>query len=265
MTTSARQLAIVTGASSGIGYELARLCIDNGFDVIIAADEPEIIDAADRLAKPGIMVTPVQCDLSTPEGVETLYGASRGAGRPVDALLANAGTGLGHAFLDQDLTAALRVVHTNINSTISLIHKVGRDMRARRAGRILITGSIAGLIPGAFMAVYNGSKAFLDSFAVAISNELQDSGVTVTNLMPGATDTAFFDRAGMRDTQLGRDDGKDKPADVAKTGFEAMMKGELAVVHGLKNKIQAAVSHVTPDKVLANRHREMAAPSATKQ
>ena len=253
------QLAVVTGASSGIGLELARLCAGQQFDLVIAADQPAIEDAGRELAAMGINCTAVECDLSTPEGVDRLIAVI--AGRPVDALLANAGRGLGKAFLDQDLDDALNVIHTNIDGTVRLIHDVANGMRSRGQGRILITGSIAGLMPGTFQAVYNGSKAFLDSFSVALSNELKDSGVTVSCLMPGATETDFFERADMLDTKVGSSE-KAHASDVAKAGFDAMMKGELKVVAGLGNKLRAAVSHIAPDSALAAMHRDMAEPGS---
>src|SRR5215204_1204684 len=191
--------AIVTGASTGIGYELAIECAKNGFDLLIAADEPEIKQAADALRTMEVKVDAVQADLATLEGVDQLY--ARVAGRPVDALLANAGRGLGKGFLDQNFDKVRRVVDTNVTGTIYLIQKVGRDMRARGKGRILITGSIAGFIPGSYQAVYNGTKAFLDSFSFALRSELKDSSVTVTCLMPGAAETDFFERADMLDTK----------------------------------------------------------------
>src|SRR3954470_20954550 len=157
----ARRLAIVTGASTGIGYELARRCAENGFDVIVAADEPAIETAAADIRQLGVAAEAVEADLSTLEGVERLYAAT--AGRPVDALLANAGLGLGHGFLDQDFAAVRRVIDTNITGTLYLIQKIARDMRQRGYGQILISGSIAGFTPGTYQAVYNASKAFLDS------------------------------------------------------------------------------------------------------
>jgi uncharacterized protein len=201
----------------------------------------------------------VQCDLATRSGVNQLIAAAEETGKPIDALVANAGIGLGHAFLDQDLDEALRVVHTNVEGTLILLHRLGQSMRSQGRGRILITGSIAGLMPGTFEAVYNGTKAFLDSFSVALSNELKDSGVTVTCLMPGPTETDFFKRGGMADTKVGSGE-KQNAADVAKIGYEAMMSGELEVVAGLKNKFQAAISHIMPDSVLAKLHRGMAEP-----
>jgi short-subunit dehydrogenase len=263
MNTATRPLAVVTGASVGIGLELARLCAQNRFDLVIASDEARIEAAARELSQSGAHCLPVLCDLATADGVDELLGAIKHTGRPVEALLANAGRGLGRAFLDQDIDEALGVVHTNIDGTIRLVHSVGRSMRERKLGRILITGSIAGLMPGTFQAVYNGTKAFVDSFAVALSNELKDSGVTVTCLMPGATETDFFERADMGDTKVGTDE-KAKASDVAKTGFDAMMKGEIKVVAGFKNKVRAAVSHVAPDTTLAEMHRKMAEPGTGK-
>jgi short-subunit dehydrogenase len=259
MSEDIRPLAVVTGASSGIGYELARLCAENHFDLVIAADRPEIVEAAQAFRGMGVTVEHLQTDLSTIEGVDKLIALI--GERPVDALLANAGHGLGHGFLDQSFDEILGVVNTNITGTIYLVHRIGRQMRARDRGRILFTGSIAGLMPGSFQAVYNATKAFVDSFAWALRNELKDTGVTVSCLMPGATDTDFFHRAGMDDTKVGQGK-KDDPADVAKTGFDAMMKGEGDVVHGLKNKMQAAVAAVTPQSQLAEQHRKMAEPGS---
>ena len=259
MPETAKPLAIVTGASTGIGYELAKLCAQNGYDLLIAADQPAIHDAAKDFQALGAKVDAVEADLATMEGVDRLYAAANG--RPVGALLANAGHGLGHAFLDQDFSEARHVIDTNITGTIYLIQKVGRDMRARNEGRILITGSIAGFMPGTFQAVYNGTKAFIDSFSFALRNELKDTGVTVTCLMPGATDTEFFERAGMEDTQIGQDK-KDDPAYVAKIGFDAMMKGEGDVVSGWKNKFTTILANVTPAGVLAEQHRKMAEPGS---
>lgn len=261
MASDARPLAIVTGASSGIGYELAKQCRDNGFDLLIAADEPEIERAAATLRQDGVGVEAVQADLSGPEGVDKLYAAAKG--RKVAALLANAGRGLGRGFLDQDPKDWRRVVDTNVTGTLLLVQKVGRDMRGAGAGRILITGSIAGFLPGTYQAVYNGTKAFLDSFSFALRHELKGSGVTVTCLMPGATETDFFERADMMDTKVGTQK-KDDPAMVAETGFKAMMKGEGDVVAGWHNKLQAAIAHVAPSGVLAEMHRSMAEPGTAK-
>jgi len=258
---STGQFAIVTGASTGIGLELARCCADEGFDLLIAADEPEIERAAASLRAGGAKVEAVQADLATSEGVEELYAAVKG--RQVDALLANAGRGLGQAFLDQDLSDIRRVINTNVMGTVELIHKFGNEMRRRNAGRILITGSIAGFTPGSFQAVYNASKSFLNSFSFAIREELKDTRITVTCLMPGATETEFYARADMLDTRLGTDK-KQSADEVAQAGFDAMMNGEGDVVAGWSNKMRAAISHVLPSSVLAEQHRKLAAPGTAK-
>jgi short-subunit dehydrogenase len=259
MTQQDRPFAIVTGASSGIGLELARCCVQNGFDVLIAADEPKINAAASELrtASPQAQIEAIQADLSTTEGVDKLLAAV--SGRAVDALLANAGRGLGRAFLDQSFEDVRLVIDTNVIGTVYLLQKVGQGMRERGQGRILITGSIAGLMPGTFQAVYNGTKSFLDSFSFALRAELKDSCVTVTCLMPGASETDFFERADMMDTKVGTQK-KQAPEEVAKIGFDAMMRGDGDVVTGWQNKLQAAISHITPQGVLAEMHRKMAAP-----
>lgn len=255
--TANGQLAVVTGASTGIGLELARCCAEAGFDLVIAADEPLIEAAAASLRETGVRVDAVQTDLATMEGVDRLWAAT--LGRPVGALLANAGRGLGHAFLDQDLRKVRAVIDTNITGTVYLIHKAGNDMQRRNSGRILITGSIAGFVPGSFQAVYNGSKAFLNSFSFALREELRGTGVTVTCLMPGPTETEFFRRADMMDTNVGTA-RKDDPAAVAKDGFDAMMRGDGDVVSGLHNKVQTAMANVMPSAMLAKQHRRQAEP-----
>jgi uncharacterized protein len=262
MADPIRKLAIVTGASTGIGLELARECAKGGFDLIIAADEPEIETAAEQLRREGGAVEAVQADLATIEGVDELYQQIQG--RHVDALLANAGRGLGRAFLDRDFADIRQVIDTNITGTVYLIHKVARDMRSQGAGKILITGSIAGFVPGTFQAVYNGTKAFVDSFSFALRAELKDTGVTVTCLMPGPTETDFFERADMMDTKVGTS-RKDDPEDVAKVGFKAMMNGEGDVVSGWKNKLQTTIANVTPASVLAEQHRKTAEPGSAKK
>lgn len=262
MDNGTRPLAIVTGASTGIGRELAKCCASNGFDLLIAADEASIHEAAADLKALGAAVDAVQADLSTTAGVDELYAAAKG--RPVDALLANAGRGLGRGFLDQDFDQARKVVDTNVTGTIYLLQKVGRDMRARGSGRILITGSIAGFMPGTYQAVYNGTKAFLDSFSFALRHELRDTGVSVICLMPGATETEFFERADMMDTKIGTGK-KDDAAEVAETGFKAMMKGQGDVVTGWQNKLQSAIASVMPAGMVAERHRLMAQPGTAKQ
>jgi short-subunit dehydrogenase len=254
-----RPLAVVTGASSGIGRELAQLAAQDGHDLVIAADQGPLEDAASQLRAAGANVDTVEADLSTSFGIDKLMLAIDG--RPVDLLIANAGHGLGHGFLDKPFSEAKHVVDTNITGTLDLLHRVGTQMRQRNQGRILITGSIAGLMPGSFQAVYNGTKAFIDSFSFALRNELKDTAITVTCLMPGATDTHFFERADMLDTKVGTEE-KASPAEVAKEGYEALKKGQDHVVAGWKNKFSAAMTNVVSDSMLAEQHRRTAEPGS---
>ena len=253
---SQRKLAIVTGASSGIGLEIARLAADEGYDLITASDTPMVDNSS---LFPGAEVETIEADLSSFDGVERLLAAVNG--REVDVLVANAGHGLGGAFLDQDPSDWRHVIDTNITGTIYLVQKVAQGMAARGEGRILITGSIAGHIAGAFQAVYNGSKAFVDSFSDALGNELKDTGVTVTCLKPGATETEFFERADLEDTKVGQSE-KDPAIDVARTGWEAMKDGKRSVVHGLMNKLQVAGAKVMGGGFSAEQHRKMAEPGS---
>jgi len=249
-TTSQRPLAVVTGASSGIGLELVHEFEEHDFDIIAAAE-----DAG---------ANGVRVDLATPEGVEELYRHIQATGRPVAALALNAGVGAAGAFAtDTDLEDDLRVIDLNVRSTVHLAKLVLRDMVACGEGRILITSSIAAGSPGPFNAIYNASKSFVQSFALALRDELEDTGVTVTALMPGPTDTEFFDRAGMTDTRLGASDHKDDPADVARDGFEAMMAGKERVVSAsLSTKAQARASRFVPDSAKAALHRQMTKPGS---
>jgi short-subunit dehydrogenase len=252
-------LAVVTGASTGIGFELAKIAASKGYDLIVVADTP-VEAAAHDLRNLGAEVTTLRADLATCEGVDSLIEIV--GGRDVDLLFANAGHGLGGGFLDQEFSQARHVLDTNITGTIYLLHSLARRMRRRGEGRILVTGSIAGFQPGSFQAVYNGTKAFIDSFTLALREELRDTGVSVSCLMPGATDTNFFARAGMMDTKIGASEKKADPAQVARIGFDAMMRGEADVVAGFSNKVDVAISNLTPGARLARQHRKLAEPGS---
>src|SRR4051812_25564211 len=263
MESSSRPFALVTGASSGIGLELAKQFAENDFDLIIAAEDADIDTAADELRGMGADVDAVQVDLATPEGVEELQRRIGAAGRPLDAAALNAGVGAGGAFAtDTALEDELRLIDLNVRSTVHLAKHVVREMVARDEGRILFTSSIASTMPGSFQAVYNASKSFVQSFALALRNELKDTGVTVTSLMPGPTDTEFFERADMLDTKVGAGD-KDDPADVARDGFEALMAGKERVVSAsMKTKLQGRISRAMPDSAKAAMHASMAKPGS---
>ena len=252
-----------TGASTGIGFELATLAAKDGYDILVVANEALIQSAAADFKQFGTDVIAVEADLSTIDGVDALLSATNG--RKVDVLCANAGHGLGHGFLDQALADWRNVVDTNITGTLYLVQKVLPAMVARNDGKVLVTGSVAGYIPGAFQAVYNGSKAFIDSFTEALRNEIKEAdGVTLTTLMPGPVDTEFFDRADMNDTSVGTDPNKRDAADVAKDGWDALMSGKASVFSGLMTKVQGVLANVIPGSVLAEQHRKMAEPGSAK-
>jgi short-subunit dehydrogenase len=255
---SSRKFAIVTGASSGIGLEIAKLAAQDGHDLLVAADTP-FVEAGPALKDFGVEVEQIEADLSTEQGVKQLL--EQVGDRPVDVLVANAGHGLGHSFLDQSPEEWGHVINTNITGTLLLIQPIVQRMVERGEGRVLITGSIAGHMAGSFQAVYNGSKAFIDSFAAALNEELRDSDVTITCLKPGATETEFFHRAELDDTKVGQAK-KDDPADVAKAGWDAMSKGEPAVIYGLKNKMQVAAAGMMTDATTAKLHRAQAEPGS---
>jgi short-subunit dehydrogenase len=268
--TSTRPLAVVTGASRGIGRELAKQFARHGYDLVVAADSAAIDDAAGELRALGATVEAVQVDLATDDGVDELYGRITAVGRPVDAIALNAGVGEGGAFASRDpekaseLEDELRIVDLNVRSTVHLAKHVARDMVARGEGRILFTSSIASTMPGSFQAVYNASKSFVQSFALALRDELKDSGVTVTALLPGPTDTAFFARAEMLATRVGAGP-KDDPAEVAEEGFEALMDGKAKIVPGsLTTRIQGRTGRFVPDRAKAMMHRVMAEPGSAK-
>ena len=258
-----RPLALVTGASSGIGFELAGQFAANGFDLVIVAEDAELHEAAALLETAGAAVEALQIDLATHDGVEEAHRCTTALGRPLAAAALNAGVGAGGAFAtDTALEDELTIVDLNVRSTVHLAKYVVRDMVARGEGRILFTSSIASTMPGSFQAVYNASKSFVQSFALALREELKDTGVTVTSLMPGPTDTEFFERAGMEDTKLAS--GKtDDPEDVARKGFEALMKGdEQVVAASLYTKLQGRGSRFMPDRVKSKLHGQMAKPGS---
>jgi short-subunit dehydrogenase len=264
--TARRPLAVVTGASSGIGYELAAQFAQAGFDLIVAAENQDIAAAARSVREYGaehtVQVMPVQADLATFDGVEVLCAAVAGAGVPPDALAINAGVGVSGDFVrENELADELRLINLNVTSAVHLAKRVLPSMTARGSGGVLFTSSIAATAPGPYHATYAASKAFLLSFAEALGYELRDTGVTVTALMPGPTDTEFFERAGMQDTPLGRMGDKDDPAEVARQGFEALMAGKDHVVAGsLRNKAQTVVTKVVPDAVKARMQARMTEP-----
>lgn len=250
--------AVVTGASSGLGYQLARFAVEDGYELLICADEPQIDEAAEKLRRLGGTVETAQLDLSTPEGLAELW--SKIGDRPVDLFFANAGRALGRAFHEQDWHDVQELINLNIIQTTCALHRIGRRMTQRGQGRILVSGSIGGRVAGPFDAVYNGTKAYLDSLCAALCDEWEGKGVTLTCLMPGPTDTLIFKRGDMGDTPIGRSEDKDDPAEVAGAGYDAMMRGERAKVPGMGWKVVNILSGLVPQSILATLHRRGAEP-----
>lgn len=256
-----RKFAVVTGGSSGIGLELAREFIAHGFDVLIAADR-SVTEARSALQTAGATVVGIEVDLATEAGVERLVQEIDAVGRPIDAIAINAGVGVSGEFVRTSLEEELRMIELNCVAVVRIAKAITPRMAARGEGRVLITSSVAGTMPATYMAVYGATKAFDLSFAEALREELRESGVTVTALQPGATDTEFFERAGMQDTKVGQGK-KDDPALVAKQGFEAMMKGDDKVYAGsIKSRLGGLANEVLPETTKAKRHGKLAEPGS---
>ncbi len=256
-----RKFAVVTGASSGIGFELAKQCLENGFDVLAVAEKDVDAAAVGLVGKDGTTVRTLQADLATREGCEKLAAA---IDRPVDALLLNAGVGVGGAFIDTDLDAELKMIALNCGHTVHVAKRLVPAMIGRGSGRILITGSEVSTSPNPYQAVYGATKAFVMSFGEALRYELKDKGVTVTVLQPGATDTEFFERADLQDTKVGQAK-KDPPDLVAKQGFEAMMAGKDSVRGGgFKSRMQTLMNEILPETVKAKMAGEQTKPGSAK-
>lgn len=262
---NSRPLAVVTGASSGIGLELAREFVEHEFDVVVAAEDEAVEAAAAGLRQPRGMVLAVQTDLAEPEGVEELHRRVEELGRPVDALALNAGVGVSGPFIETDLRDHLRLINLNVTGVVHLARLILPAMAARGEGGVLLTSSIVATMPAPYLSTYAASKAFLLSFAEGLRVELKDAGVTVTALMPGPTETEFFARAGMEDTKMGQVK-KDDPRDVARDGFRALMKGKDHVVAGSRrNKLQVAAAQIMADKAIARIQAPMTKPGSGRE
>lgn len=257
-------LAVVTGASSGIGYELALELAKRGYDLVVASAGERLAPAAQTFRQHGNRVIEASVDLATREGVEELWQQIEAVNQPVDVACINAGVGVGGLFHETELDEELNIVNLNCASTVHLAKYVVRQMTARNAGRILFTASIAGEMVAPREAVYAASKAFVLSFSHSLRYELRDTGVTVTALQPGPTDTDFFHRAGMDDTKVGSEGKKEStPGDVARQGLEALFDGKDHVyAASLKTKIEGKLANAVPGDVKGAMHEKMARPLA---
>jgi short-subunit dehydrogenase len=255
-----QKTALITGGTSGIGKELAKLFAQDQYNLIIVArDQGELDSAATELGSNGIKVETISKDLSN---MDEAFALCREIGnRPIDVLVNDAGQGLYGLFKDNDIERELDIIHLNICATVIITKHFVQQMVARGEGKILNLGSVAGKLPGPWQAVYHATKAFVLSFTTAIREELKDSDVTLTALMPGVTDTDFFNKAGMNDSKAVQDkEAMADPADVAKAGYEALMAGEDRVIAGFKNKVQVNAANLMPDSTVAHTLYEQQKP-----
>jgi short-subunit dehydrogenase len=259
-------LAVVTGASSGIGFSLAKELASRGYDLVVCSSGERLPEAAETIRSFGTNVFAVTADLSTREGVELLWNEITDLARPVDVACINAGIGVGGQFSETDLDEELKMVELNCTGTVQLAKYIVRQMRELNAGKILFTSSIAGEMVAPLEAVYAATKAFVLSFAHSIRYELRETGITVTALQPGPTDTDFFHRAGMDDTQVGSEGKKQShPDDVGKDGIDALFAGKDHVYsHSTATKLEGAVANFVPGSVKASMHEKMARPLSNK-
>lgn len=262
MAGSNQQYALITGATSGIGYELAKLFAQDGYNLIIVArNQAELNEKAKEFSANGIEVITISKDLSTDAAPFDLYDEVKSKGIRVDVLVNDAAQGQYGKFVETDIHRELEIVRLNVLSYLVLTKLFLKEMVSRNEGKILQVASIAGKIPGPLQSVYHATKAFIVSHTDALVNELKDTGVTITSLLPGATDTNFFEKAQMEHTKLVQEGSLSDPAKVAKDGYEALMKGDYFVISGLKNKIQVAMADVLPDSVAAKQIEKQMQPS----
>ena len=261
----ARQLAVVTGASSGIGLSLAKELAGRGYDLVVCSSGERLQAAAEELRSRGVDVTEVQADLATRDGIKQFWDQVTSLGRSIDVACINAGVGVGGLFAETDLDAELNMVYLNCAGTVQLAKYVVQHMLSRNQGRILFTASIAGEMVAPREAVYAATKAFDLSFAHSLRYELRDTGISVTALQPGPTNTDFFHRAGMDNTEVGSS-GKNEsqPDDVARQGIEALLSGKDHVyAASVKTKVEGMLANVTPGTVKGAMHEKMAKPKAS--
>lgn len=247
---------LITGATSGIGLELAKLFAKDGNNlVIVARNSTELATTVDVLKQQhqNIEILAISRDLFDPENAFAIYDELKQKEVTVNVLVNDAGQGLYGEFADTDLRKQLKIIQLNISSLVALTHLFLNDMLQRGTGKILNLSSIAGKLPGPWQSVYHGTKAFVQSFTEAVRSEVKDKGIVVTALLPGATNTDFFNKAGMQDSKIVQNkDQLSDPADVAKDGYQALMRGDDMIVSGFKNKMQVGIAAITPDEMLAD-------------
>ncbi|WP_419801366.1 SDR family NAD(P)-dependent oxidoreductase [Mucilaginibacter sp.] len=256
-----QKYALITGATSGIGYELAKLFAKDQYNlVIVARNTEELEKTSAELKQSGIEVVTIAKDLFNREAPMEIYNEIKSKNIRIDVLVNDAGQGQYGLFSETEIDRELEIIQLNIGATIALTKPFLKEMIARKDGKILNLSSIAGKTPGPYQAVYHGTKAFIQSFTEAIRSENKDNGITITALLPGATETDFFNKADMNDSKIVQDGSMSSAADVAKDGYEALMSGNDMVISGFKNKAMIGVTNLTPDHLVADMMKKQQEP-----
>jgi short-subunit dehydrogenase len=256
-----KNYVLITGGTAGIGYELAKLFANDGYNLILVAREEEgLRAAASDLSVYGVQVKTISKDLFDKDNASAIYEELLAENIIVDILVNDAGQGVYGKFNETELQRELDIIQLNVSSLVILTKLFLKDMLKRGSGKILNLSSIAGKVPGPYQAVYHGTKAFVHSFTEAVRSEVKDTGVTLTSLLPGATDTGFFDKADMENSKMVQEGKLDDPATVAKDGFEALMAGKDMVISGFRNKAQVALGSILPDSTAADTMKKQQGP-----
>jgi len=259
--TQNNKYALITGATSGIGYELAKLFAQDGYNLVLVARTQQDLDekSAEFSGQYGVQVTTIAKDLFDGKAASAVYEEVKAKGIKIDVLVNDAGQGQYGLFVEQDIDRLLDIIQLNVTSLTVLTHAFLKDMVATNEGKILQLASIASELPGPWQAVYHATKAYVLHLTEGLVNELKDTNVTITALQPGATDTDFFNKAEMQNSKI-TDTKLSDPAKVAKDGYEALMKGDDKIVSGFKNKVMVSMSNVMPDSTVAEQMNQMQKP-----
>lgn len=259
--SNSQKYALITGGSSGIGYELAKVFARENYNLILVARSKDNLDkSAAELGQGGIEVITLAKDLFKREEAYAVYDEVKARGIQVDVLVNDAGQGLYGEFKDTDLDRELDIIQLNIGATVILTKCFLKEMVARNEGKILQVSSIGGKLPGPWQSVYHATKAFVLSFSESLHAELKDTNVTVTALLPGVTDTDFFNKADMEESKMVQESSMSDPAKVAQDGYDALMSGDNKVISGLKNKAMVGMNAIMPDSAVASTMYEQAKP-----
>ncbi len=257
---------LITGGTEGIGLELAKQFAEHGHNlVLVARDEQQLSNAKSALDFAGLNVITIAKDLFGEEAAFELHKEVRAHGLTIDILVNNAGQGVYGLFEETDIRRELAIIQLNIASLVVLTKLFLQDMLERGEGKIMNVSSIASKTPGPWQSVYHGTKAFVQSFSEAVRSEVKDKGIVITTLLPGATDTDFFNKADMQESKVVQDKEKlADPAKVAKDGYEALMSGDDKVISGFKNKASVAMSNMIPDRKAADMMKKQQEPATKK-